>query len=244
MKYRYLFIILFFISCSPINVSKYDKPIFSSKGFAYIYSNEDFENKIIKKKINTYETLVAHNKFSRGVLLKITNPKNGKNVILKNSFKLDYPDFYKILITQSIVSQIGLDENIPYVEVEEIKKNKSFIAEKAKMHEEEKQLKVKAPVEEVKISNISKTVKKISNTKPEFIILLGNFYSLESAKILKNRVKTESELLRNKKITILKKNKHNFEVYLGPYKSIKMIKNDYIALKQINFDEVDVQIYE
>ena len=122
MKYRYLFIILFFISCSPINVSKYDKPIFSSKGFAYIYSNEDFENKIIKKKINTYETLVAHNKFSRGVLLKITNPKNGKNVILKNSFKLDYPDFYKILITQSIVSQIGLDENIPYVEVEEIKK--------------------------------------------------------------------------------------------------------------------------
>ena len=45
-------------------------------------------------------------------------------------------------------------------------------------------------------------------------------------------------------ITILKKNKHNFEVFLGPYKTIKAIKNDYIALKQINFDEVDIKVHE
>ena len=51
-------------------------------------------------------------------------------------------------------------------------------------------------------------------------------------------------LLRNKKISILKKNKHYFDVFLGPYNTIKMIKNDYIALKQINFDEVDVKIYD
>ena len=63
-------------------------------------------------------------------------------------------------------------------------------------------------------------------------------------KLLKKSVKNVSELLRNSKITILKKNKHNFEVFLGPYNTIKMIKNDYIALRQINFDEVDVKIYE
>ena len=79
---------------------------------------------------------------------------------------------------------------------------------------------------------------------PEFVIILGNFYSLESANLLKKRIKAESYHLSSKKISILKKNKHNFEVFLGPYKTIKMIKNDYIALKQINFDEVDVQIYE
>ena len=54
----------------------------------------------------------------------------------------------------------------------------------------------------------------------------------------------ESQSLRDRKITILKKNKHNFEVFLGPYKTIKAIKNDYIALKQINFDEVDIKVYE
>ena len=170
--------------------------------------------------------------------------KFSKNIILKNSFKLNYPDFYKILITKTISDQIGLDANFPFVEVEELKKNKSFIAKKAETHEEEKQLQVKAPIEKVKISNISKTVKKTSNKERKFVIVLGNFYSFESANLLKKRVKMESQSLRDKKITILKKNKHNFEVFLGPYKTIKTIKNDYIALKQINFDEVDVQIYE
>ena len=112
------------------------------------------------------------------------------------------------------------------------------------MHDDEKQLHVKAPVEKIKISNIGKTINKTSDNKPKFVIILGNFYSLESAKLLKKRVKAESDILRNKKITIFKKNKHNFEVFLGPYKTIKKIKNDYIALKQINFDEVDVKIYE
>ena len=148
------------------------------------------------------------------------------------------------MITKSISEQIGLNENFPYVEVDEIKKNKSFIAKKAEMHDEEKQLKVKAPVEKVKINNIGKTILKNSNNEPSFIIVLGNFYSMESANLLKKRIKNESKLLRNKKISIVKKNKHNYEVFLGPYKTIKMIKNDYIALKQIDFDEVDVKIYE
>ena len=244
MKYRLFFILIILVSCSSGSVNKYEKPVFNSKGFAYIYSIEDYEKKIIKKKINNYEPVIAHNQLNRGVLLKITNPKNGKNIILKNSFKLNYPDFYKILITKTISDRIGLDANFPFVEVEELKKNKSFIAKKAETHEEEKQLQVKAPIEKVKISNISKTIKKTSNKKHKFVIVLGNFYSFESANLLKKRVKTESQSLRDKKITILKKNKHNFEVFLGPYKTIKTIKNDYIALKQINFDEVDIKIHD
>ena len=96
--------------------------------------------------------------------------------------------------------------------MEELKKNKSFIAKKAETHEEEKQLQVKAPIEKVKISNISKTIKKTSNKERKFVIVLGNFYSFESANLLKKRVKMESQSLRDKKITILK-NKHNFEVF-------------------------------
>ena len=244
MKYNYFFFLLFLFSCTSVSVTKYEKPVLNSQGFAYIYSFEDYENKFIKKKINSDELIIAHSKAKRGALLKITNPKNGKNIILKNSFKLDYPDFYKILITKAISNQIGLNENFPYVEVEELKKNKSFIAKKAETHEEEKQLDVKAPVEKVKINNISKTITKTSNEQPKFVIILGNFYSQESAKLLIKRVKTESLSLRNKKISVEKKNKHNFEVFLGPYKTIKTIKNDYIALKQINFDEVDIKIHE
>ena len=244
MKYNYIFVFLFLFSCTSVSVTKYEKPVLNSKGFAYIYSFKDYENKLIKKKINSDELIVVNNQVKRGSLLKITNPNNGKYIIIKNAFRLDYPDFYKALVTKSVSKKIGLNENFPYIEVEELKKNKSFIAKKAKTHEEEKQLGVKAPVEKVKINNISKTIIKTSNVEPKFVIILGNFYSQESAKLLIKRVKTESLSLRNKKISVEKKNKHNFEVFLGPYKTIKMIKNDYIALKQINFDEVDIKIYE
>ena len=243
MKFKFIFIFFFIFSCTAANVNKYKKQTFTSKGFAYIYSIKDYENKIIKKKISS-DLVIAHSKLKRGVLLKITNPENGKYITLNNSYKLEYPDFYKVLITKSVSDQINLNENFPYVEVEEIKKNKSFIAKKAETYEEEKQLKVKAPVEKVKINNIGINTKKTSKNNPKFVIILGNFYSIESANLLKKRVKTESELLRDQKITILKKNKHNYEVFLGPYKTIKKMKNDYIALKQINFDEVDIQIYE
>ena len=131
MKYRYLLIFILLFSCKNIKVNSYNKPVYGSKGFAYIYTEDDLEDEIIKKKINSEEIILAHNTVRRGALIKVTNPNNGKNIILKNSFKLDYPDFYKVLITKSLSMELGLNENIPYVEVEEIKKNKSFIAKKS-----------------------------------------------------------------------------------------------------------------
>ena len=80
--------------------------------------------------------------------------------------------------------------------------------------------------------------------KPKFIIILGNFYSLDSAKSLKSRIYNESVQLKDKKISIKKINNNNYEVFLGPYNTINIIKNDYIALKQINFEEIDVKIIE
>jgi len=244
MKYKYFLIFLLLYSCTPVSSSKYEKSTYNAKGFAYIYSLKDFENKIIKKKINSDEFIISNNRVRRGTLLRITNPDNGESIILKNSFKLNYPDFYKVLVSKAISEKIGLNDNFPFIEIEEIKKNKSFIAKKAEIFDEEKQLLDTAPVQKVKISNIGKTLNKDKIKVPEFIIILGNFYSQESAKLLIKRVKTESSSLKNKKISIKKKNKHNFEVFLGPYKTIKKIKNDYIALKQINFDEVDIKIHD
>ena len=34
------------------------------------------------------------------------------------------------------------------------------------------------------------------------------------------------------------------QVISGPYNSVKMIEKDYSALKQINFDEVDIKLNE
>lgn len=243
MKYSYLLFILLF-SCTTAGVNDYKKPSFSSKGFAFIYSSDDLEKKIIKKKINPDQIIVGHNSLRRGAVIKITNPRNGKSIMVKNNMRLDFPDFYKILITKKLSDKIGLNDDFPFVEIEQLRKNKSFVAKKAETFDEEKQIHESAPIEKVNISNISKKIESAVNSTQKFVIILGNFYSLESAELLKKRIKSESDYLRDKKITILKKNKHNYEVFLGPYNTIKKIKNDYIALKQINFDEVDLKIYE
>ena len=244
MKYKYFLIFLFLFSCASGNNNNYKKPNLSSKGFAYIYTEEDYLNKIIKKKIDESHLVVGHNYLRSGVLIKITNPKNGKSIIVKNKYKIDYPEFYKILITKAISQKIDLDENIPFIEIEQLRKNKSFIAKKAETYDEEKQIHDSAPIEKVNISNISKKTKDKTSSQQRFVIILGNFYSSESANMLIKRIKTESIHFSDKKISIKKINKHNFEVFLGPYNTIKKMKNDYIALKQINFDEVDIKIYE
>ncbi len=242
MKFKIILITFFLFSCSSISSSNYKKNSFSSKGFAYIYDIKDYENKIIKKKINSDNFIIGHHTLKRGTLIKISNPVSGKNIIAKNEYKLDYPNFYNILVTKSVAQKLDLNFDIPYVEIEEIKKNKSFIAKKADIFDEEKQIHSSAPVEKVSISNISKKKEKKKIKKQKFTIILGNFYSLDSAKNLVKKVKKDSLLLRDKKISIFKRKEHNYEVFLGPYKTIKKIKNDYIALQQINFEEIDVKL--
>ena len=54
-------------------------------------------------------------------------PETKKNIKLKTDFRINYPDFYKILLTKRVSDLLELDKDFPYVEIEEIKKNKSFI---------------------------------------------------------------------------------------------------------------------
>ncbi len=55
-----------------------------------------------------------------------------------------------------MANELNLNKIMPILEIQEIKKNKSFIAKKAKIYKEEKNIPSKAPVASVKISNISK----------------------------------------------------------------------------------------
>ena len=244
MKYNFLFIAILLYSCTTLSTNSYKKKNFNSEGFAYIYNINDYDTGIINKKINLDKVMVGHNLLRKGTLIKISNPLNGKNLIVKNNIKINYPFFYKVMLTEKIAKQLNLSKDIPYIEIEEIRKNKSFVAEKAKTFDEEKQLHDSAPVEKVSINNISKKVTKNTTKKTKFVILLGNFYSLNSAKNLKKRLISEIPSFKNKKISIIKKKEHNYEVFLGPYNTINMIKNDYIALEKINFEEIDVKIYK
>jgi rare lipoprotein A (peptidoglycan hydrolase) len=245
MKFKILIIFLLLISCSS-NYTKLDnrKP-YNAKGFAYIYNEKDFENKIIKNKFNNELLQISHKDLKTGSLIKLINPKTKDSLVLKNIKKTKYPDFYKILITNAVAEKLNIDIELPLLEILEIKKNKSFIAKRAKIYQEEKKISVKAPVTSVKIKNISKKEsnhKKI--TSNNIYILVASFYSDEAASLLKNRIIEEAPNYNNKQLKIRKKSIKEFEVLSGPYKSINLLKNDYIELKNFGFEELDIFINE
>ena len=245
MKYKIIIVFLVFYSCT-INNTKIDNRIpYNSKGFAYIYNDEDFKNNIIKGKLDNSLMQVSHSNLNNNTLIKIINPKNNESLTIRNLKRIKYPDFYKILITKKVAEKLGIQSDFPLIEILEIKKNKSFIAKKAKIYSEEKKISSNAPVTSVQISNISKNKKKKSiNKKDEFVILIGSFYREETAKFLKQRIIKEIPNYDVKKLRIRKQSNKQTNLISGPYSTINFMKNDYILLKKFGFEELDIINYE
>ena len=219
------------------------KKTFETSGFAYLYNEIDYANKIVSKKFSNNESVISHNNLRVGTFLKITNPDNKRNVVLKISKKAKYPNFYKILITEKIANELKLNTNFPFVIVEEIKKNKSFIAKKSKMYNEERKVSNTAPVSKIKIDNISKNKNnKRKNSKKKVYIILANFYSAESAKNLRDRIISELPELDKSKLKIKKIKQNNIELSLGPYLSINAVKNINNKLYNIGFEDPEFKI--
>ena len=73
-------------------------------------------------------------------------------------------------------------------------------------------------------------------------ILVGSFYLESSAEFLKGRIIKEISDYDRKKLIIKRKNSKEIEVISGPYKSVNLLKNDYIKLRKIGFEEMDIFI--
>ncbi len=245
MKFSLIILIFFILSCSPQLSTINQKNPYTAKGFAYIYTDTDFNKKIIKGKMNNEIMQISHQYLRTGTLIKVINSKNEKTIVLKNSKRIKYPEFYKILITKPVAEKLNLDLDLPILEIIEIKKNKSFIAKKAKMYSEEKKIPSKAPVASVEISNISKN--KSYNTKVEskdIFIHIATFYSIDTAKFLKQRIIKQVSDFDNQKLKLKKISNKKTQVISGPYTSINLLKNDYIKLKNFGFEELDILINE
>jgi rare lipoprotein A (peptidoglycan hydrolase) len=245
MRYKLIILLLFLTSCAQ-NYSRLDlKESFNSKGFAYIYNEKDFIDKVIKRKLDNNSLQIAHNKLRPGSLIKITNIKTNDSIILKNSKRFQYPEFYKIVITQPVADEINLKADLPLVEINEIKKNKSFVAKKTKIFKEEEKIHNNAPVETVIINNISKKQKvKNKALKDKFYIVIAELYSKNSASLLKKRITQELKNFDSKKLYINSRKSNKITLLSGPYSSINLMKNDYIKLKNFGFEELNISINE
>ena len=133
-----------------------------------------------------------------------------------------------------------LDVNNPYVEIIEIKKNKTFIAKESNMYDEEKNVEEKAPVNEIEMDDLSKQEsapdkKKIK--KYNFIIVINDFYYIDSANNLKNELEKKTNL---KNITIKKINDNKYRLSAGPFKNFNALKTSYISLNNLGFESLNI----
>tara|TARA_B100000029_G_scaffold98228_1_gene88440 strand:+ start:997 stop:1749 length:753 start_codon:yes stop_codon:yes gene_type:complete len=234
---------LFLSSCANYNYDqtyKKEKLYYSSTGFALIYEQSLYTDKIINKKINNEEIYVVHNFLNTNTRIQISNPDNSKFILTKVNRKSEYPKIFNILITKKIAEILDLDETNPFVEVNEVKKNKTFVAKKSNTYDEEKNVADTAPVDEVTMQNLNtenSQVKKKDQKKYNYFLIIGDFYYHESALKLKdellNKVKTN-------KFFIKKISKNSHRLGLGPFKNFKALKSTYISLNNLGFDNLDI----
>ena len=244
MKFKYFFLIFFLFSCVEdvklINRNNIQvKKTFISKGFSLIYNDNLIKKKTIKKRIDSREYVILHSFLERNTYVKIFNPINSKTVIAKVKYKTNYPIIYNSVITNRIAEELELNYEDPYVEIIEIRKNDTFISKKAKTFDEEKNVANKAPVTDININVISIDPENtdIRPKKNEYIINIGEYYYLDSAKVVKNRLINEANLT-NVKIKKISKNK--FRVYVGSYSFFNAMKDPYFAISKLGFEHLDV----
>ena len=233
MKYKIIFFLLF-TSCVNGTYAGKNNSAYNAKGFAYI------EEKFFRN--NDKKILISHNKLKIGTKIRISNPTNKKFVEATIKKKINYDSFYKVLISNDIAKNLSLDLNFPYVEISEIKMNKSFIAKKAVTENIEKVIANKAPVTKINIDNLSKKNNIKKNKIKNYSILVANFYSLKSAELLKKRLISILENSNYQLIYINKKDNKSYELLMGPYNTIKKLKNDYIVLNDSDFEDLDIKI--
>jgi len=244
-----IYIFVFLFSCtqdmkimkkhSKIDEPIIDEPNFSSKGFALIYDNSLFENKILDKKLNNNQNYVLHPLLKNNTLVNISNPFNSKSLTAKIRKTINYPSIYNIVITKNMANKLELDINNPYVEVLSIRKNDKFIAKEASIFDEEKKVANKAPVASININDMSASTPKIKVKKkePSYIIDIAEFYFLQSAETAKNRFEKEADL---KNIKIKKMSKNKFKVYSGPHASFNSVKDIYFSLNGLGFENLNI----
>jgi len=236
MKYK-IFFLLLLTSC--INSSFTGKNSFThtAKGFALV-EKQSFGS--LEK--NNFS--VSHDRLIVGTKIRITNPYNKIFVETIVEKKIKYDNFYKISISRNLARTLDLNLDFPYVEINEIKLNKSFIAKKAITENIEKKIANKAPITKININNLSKN-KKAKKIKPKnYSILVANFYNLESAKLLKKRLVTILTNSNYQLIYINRRNSTSYELLMGPYNTINKLKNDYIVLSDSNYEDLDIKINE
>ena len=237
-------ILIYLYSCAGYENNKalkVDNKIYhTSSGFALVYEDSLYEDKIVNKKINSNDILVLHTTLKTNTPIRITNLSNSKYIDTKIYKRANYPKIFNVVISKKVAALLELDSENPLVEIIELKKNRTFIAKEGNTFEEEKNVANKAPVDEIKMNDLiqSDTMKNEKVTKKEkFIIVISDFYYRDSAVSLK---KDLSKKITLDNIYIRKINNTKYRLLVGPFENFNALKTTYISLNNLGFESLNI----
>ena len=246
MNFKIIVIFLILLTSCVNNTEKQRSEILSinnkfyNSGFTLIYDDNLYFEKIINKKMDDRDLIIFQKNLKKGTSVKLFNPINNKSLIAQVGRNSIYPNFNNSVVSKRIASELELSLEEPYIIIEEIIHNSAFIAKKTKMFEEEKKVANKAPVDKITVNDLNQSSKKKTNTNSQkfnYFIKIADFYFIDSAKIMRNRIINESTI-RNVYIRELSKNK--FRVILGPYLDLKSLQKEYNKLEKFNFENIEI----
>ena len=241
-----LIIIIFFLTnCTTANLIKNKQNTsiinpYSNRGFAIVYDESSYKKKIIDKKIDDRSLIIFQRNLKVNTHVKITNILNKKSIIGQVGKKSKYPSFNNVVLSARIAEELDLDLKEPYVEILEILENSIFIAQKAKTYKEEKNVAIKAPVNNISINDLNLVKKKIENVslkKFSYTIKIADFYFKDTALIMLDRIKSESSIKRPK---IIKITDNKYRVYLGPFNDINSLQKSYNDIRILKFENIEI----
>ncbi len=245
MNFTRLFFLFIFIillnSCADYKKPQTKEKIYYfSNGFALIYEDSMYKDKIISKKINNDEFQILHNSLKVNTPIKITNPNNSKTIETKIYRKANFPSIFNIVISKKIAEILELDENNPYVEVLEVKKNKTFIAKESNTFDEEKRVAEKAPVDEIKMDDLNENKTESGEKKKinyKFIIHINDFYYADTAYALKEDLIKKTNM---NNISVKKINDKKYRLFVGPFQNFNALKTSFISLNNLGFENLNI----
>jgi len=244
-NYSYILIFLLFTNCTTSNL-KSNKPVlvlknkYINKGFALVYDEKLYNEKIISKKIDERSLIIFQKNLKKGTQVKITNILNNKSLIVKVGKKSVYPSFNNSVISVRIANELDIDIDEPYVEIKAIPENSLFIAKRAKTYEEEKNVANKVPVNTISINDLNEPKtdsSKVAIRKFTYLIKIADFYFNDTALMLVERIKNETKIKKTQ-IKIISSKKHR--VYLGPFDNIYSLQKSFNDINILEFENIEI----
>ena len=176
----------------------------------------------------------------KGTTVRIKNILNNKTIIAKVGNKSKYPIFNNSVISNRVSKEIDLDPNEPYVEIFEILNNSSFIAKKAKMFDEEKQVADKAPIDSISINDLNSEFTKteqVKQNKFNYSIKIADFYFKDTALTMFDRIEKETSV---NKIGVQTLSNTQYRVFLGPFYNINSLQKAFNDINVLQFENIEI----